>query len=137
VAPAACLIESNCCGRVCRESARAEPTRSRMGLDAVSLLRRIGWLRLTLHLGKLNAGWALLGCERMDVLSTKIAIDQRARSLRLGLIQLPFIALGQCESTMKSKVCNYEVQGLRVTVATVFKYFSGLHHFEVRLGVFV
>jgi len=42
VAPAACLIKSDCCGRECRESARAEPSRSDLGLDAVSLLRRIG-----------------------------------------------------------------------------------------------
>ena len=44
--------------------------------------------------GTLNARWALLGCERMDVLSTNIAIDRRARSSGLGLILLPFLALG-------------------------------------------
>jgi hypothetical protein len=36
------------------------------------------WLWLDCHLGKLNAGWALLDCERMDVLSTNNAIDRRA-----------------------------------------------------------
>jgi hypothetical protein len=51
VAPAACLIESNCCGRECRESAWAEPSRSRMGLAAGWLLRRIGcgWIANSVH----------------------------------------------------------------------------------------
>jgi hypothetical protein len=51
VAPAACLIESDCCGRECRESAWAEPSRSRMGLAAGWLLRRIGcgWIANSVH----------------------------------------------------------------------------------------
>jgi hypothetical protein len=51
VAPAACLIETDCCGRECRESAWAEPSRSRMGLDAGWLLRRIGcgWIANSVH----------------------------------------------------------------------------------------
>jgi len=42
VAPAACLIESDGCGREYRASKWAEPSRSCMGLGAGWLLRRIG-----------------------------------------------------------------------------------------------
>jgi hypothetical protein len=56
VAPAACLIESDCCEQGCRESAWAEPSRFRMGWDAGSLLRRIGCGSIAISVNSMLSG---------------------------------------------------------------------------------